>query len=105
MPFYALVESAVVSDGYRGTFELQGERLLLVQLQGERHLVENRCGHFGVPMERGEIRDGYVECPQHYMRFSLRDGSILNPERCDDCSPIRVFSLIEQNGWLGVDLP
>ncbi len=105
MAFVALAPASALHDGYRGTFEVGALRLLLIQVCGERFLVENRCGHFGVAIDGGEIHDGSIECPQHFMRFDLRSGVVLNPQHYADCDPIRVFALIERDGQLGLNLP
>ncbi|MCB1876230.1 MAG: Rieske (2Fe-2S) protein [Chromatiales bacterium] len=104
MSFHPLVRTEELHEGFRLVVELNELRLLLLQVDGETYLVENRCGHFGVPIDAGEISQGCITCPVHGMRFRLRDGAVDN-RPWEGCDPLRVFVLIEREGELGVELP
>ena len=54
--------------------EHRGLRLLVCNAGGEFVVVENRCSHQDQPLERGRIRNGYIICPVHGMRFRLKNG-------------------------------
>ena len=51
-----------------------GLKLLVCNSGGEFVVVENRCSHQDQPLERGRIRNGYIICPVHGMRFRLASG-------------------------------
>ena len=55
--------------------EYNGQRLLVCNSGGEFVVVENRCSHQNQPLERGRIRNGYIICPVHGMRFKLESGA------------------------------
>ena len=57
--------------------EHQGLRLLVCNSGGEFVVIENRCSHQDQPLERGRIRNGYIFCPVHGMRFRLATGEAL----------------------------
>ena len=55
-----------------------GERRLLVcRSKGKVHVVDNRCPHQGQPLTGGRVRNGFITCPVHGMRFRLEDGEAL----------------------------
>jgi len=53
---------------------LDGRELLVCNSQDEIHVVENRCSHQDQPLEGGRVRNGYILCPVHGMRFRLDNG-------------------------------
>ncbi len=54
--------------------ELGGWQLLVCNAGGEFYVVENRCSHQEKPLEGGRIRNGYIFCPVHGMRYKLDSG-------------------------------
>jgi 3-phenylpropionate/trans-cinnamate dioxygenase ferredoxin subunit len=54
--------------------ELDGVPLLVCNTGDDVVVVENRCSHQDQPLEGGRIRNGYIFCPIHGMRYKLSDG-------------------------------
>lgn len=54
---------------------VSGREILLVNIKGAIHAVENECPHQGSPMGGAVVKDSYISCPRHGYRFSLIDGS------------------------------
>ena len=77
-----------------GTLQLLAEGLLLLRHQGRLYCVENKCGHFGVPLADGEVRDGTIVCRQHGISFSLASGDVVN-RPWENCDRIRVYPVTE----------
>ncbi|MDD2897315.1 MAG: nitrite reductase (NAD(P)H) small subunit [Desulfuromonadaceae bacterium] len=55
-----------------------GRDILLVNIKGVIHAVENECPHQGSPMNAAIIKDGFISCPRHGYCFSLADGHCAN---------------------------
>jgi nitrite reductase (NADH) small subunit len=53
---------------------VSGQELLLVNLKGTIHALENECPHQGSPLTAAIVKDGYISCPRHGYRFNLTDG-------------------------------
>lgn len=71
--------------------------LLLIINKGKPHLIENKCGHFGVPLVvdgqvRGKLRDNEIVCAEHGISFDLVSGEIVN-RPYENCDPIKVFAI------------
>lgn len=82
----------IMQDSYAaGASFLQNESLLLVISQGRYHVIENKCGHFGVPLLNAELHENEIICAEHGISFDLDSGEIIN-RPYENCDPIKVFA-------------
>ena len=81
--------------------EHEGLKLLVCNSSGDFVVVENRCSHQDEPLERGRIRNGYLFCPVHGMRFKLENGEAVGQLTR---VPIRLFESRVQEGEIQVRL-
>ena len=70
------------------TVDLNGVSVLVCLSEGRFLAVENRCSHQDQPLAEGRIRNGYIFCPLHGMRFKLESGEAIGQLTR---KPIRVF--------------
>ena len=70
------------------TTEINGVSVLVCYTQGVFLAVENRCSHQNRLLADGRIRNGYIFCPLHGMRFRLSTGEAIG--QLTD-KPINVF--------------
>ena len=61
---------------------IAGKEILLVNVKGIIHAVENECPHQGSPLSAAVVKDGYLSCPRHGYRFSLTDGACAEHPEC-----------------------
>jgi nitrite reductase/ring-hydroxylating ferredoxin subunit len=54
--------------------EINGQQVLLINIKGTIHAVENECPHQGSPMQAGIVKDDHISCPRHGYRFQLDTG-------------------------------
>lgn len=78
--------------------------LLLIHHNDQFHLIENKCGHFGLPLSDGLLKDEEIICSQHGISFSLLTGEVVN-RPYENCDMIRVFKIIEQDMGLYLQEP
>ena len=76
--------------------------LLIINHNGKLYCLENKCGHFGLSMEAGEIQDHTIVCPHHGISFSLITGEVVN-RPYENCDALTVHELIEKEGDLFID--
>ncbi len=81
--------------------ELDGVSLLVCNTGDDVVVVENRCSHQDQPLEGGRIRNGYIFCPIHGMRYKLADGEAVGQLTR---VPINVFETRVENGDVQVRL-
>lgn len=91
MSFHALEQQSNLHDGYQRAFVINGVSVLLIQHAGRVYAVENKCGHFGVPLENGRVGNQRIRCTQHGAEFELATGKVTN-NVVANCDPLRVFN-------------
>lgn len=101
MAHHKLANKSELFDGYIKSFEIEGNKILLIQQAGKQYVIENKCGHFGVPLEKGLLKEKTITCKQHGIEFDLATGAIIDA-LWDDCDPVKIFTLLDENGVLGV---
>ncbi len=73
-------------------------RLLIVH-QGKYHVIENKCGHFGVPLSNGELRGNEIVCAEHGISFDLDTGEVVN-RPYENCDPIKILAIKKKGRML-----
>ena len=103
MQYYRLESLINLFDGYRKTFKVDDKHLLLLQVDGERYLVESLCPHRSHNLGHAEIQSGQITCPQHGYRFDLNNGQVLHASE-EPCRSLHCYELVYQGNELGVML-
>jgi nitrite reductase/ring-hydroxylating ferredoxin subunit len=75
---------------------IDGKQLLLINRNPNFYLVENKCGHFGIPLQTGCIEGEEIICSGHGISFSLETGEIVN-RPYETCDPIRTYEVVVQD--------
>ena len=75
--FQTVAVASDVPENAGLTVELDGISLLICRSGDEIVIVENRCSHQHQPLANGRIRNGYIFCPVHGMRFKLKTGEAI----------------------------
>jgi len=76
---------------------INNKDLLLIHQQSSFYLIENKCGHFGVPLSDAKIKNNEIICSHHGISFSLDTGLVVN-RPYENCDPIQLFTLSIENG-------
>lgn len=65
-------------DGEIMAVDMQGESILLANVDGQVYAISETCSHEGAPLSEGTLIDGTcLECPWHAGQFDLSDGSVI----------------------------
>lgn len=72
---------------------------LLIKHDNHYFCVEDKCGHFGISLAKGKVKDRKIICPQHYISFDLVSGDIVD-HLGEDCEPIKTVQVVESDGTL-----
>jgi nitrite reductase/ring-hydroxylating ferredoxin subunit len=59
--------------------EVAGEKVCVINIEGEFYAIDNVCTHEGGPLAEGTLEGYEVECPWHGSRFDVRTGEVINP--------------------------
>jgi nitrite reductase/ring-hydroxylating ferredoxin subunit len=101
--YYQLARFIDLCDGYRQLFQIDQHRLLLIQIDGQRHLIEATCPHRGHPLSEADIDGDTLRCALHSYRFALATGELLHATE-EPCRGLRHYQLVERDNSVGVFL-
>jgi toluene monooxygenase system ferredoxin subunit len=59
--------------------EIDGKKILLVNVAGTVCAFEDRCAHLGWPLSHGKLVGQELTCALHQWRYDARTGVGLNP--------------------------
>ena len=82
-------------------FEVDGRRLVLCNVEGTPHVLEDLCPHAGVTLSPGRLVGCVLECPFHGGKLDVRDGKPVAPPIR---RPVRTFAVRAAEGGLEVAL-
>lgn len=72
--------------------EVAGRLVALYRLGDAYFATDDLCTHAFARLSRGEVVDGYIECPAHFALFEIRTGKATGGQaNCDLATyPVRV---------------
>jgi 3-phenylpropionate/trans-cinnamate dioxygenase ferredoxin component len=59
--------------------DVDGTQIVVFNLEGEYHAIEDVCTHDGGQLTGGQVEGDEIVCPRHGARFSIRSGEALSP--------------------------
>lgn len=86
--FVRVAAAGEVPPGAVRAFDVEGTAILLCNVDGALHAIENVCTHDDAPLGRGRLLGAAIECPRHGARFDVRTGAVL---RMPAVAPVRCF--------------
>jgi 3-phenylpropionate/trans-cinnamate dioxygenase ferredoxin component len=63
-----------LAPGERRLVFVEGRSIVLFNLDGTLHAVDNACPHNGAALAGGQLEGSLLRCPAHGLRFDLRTG-------------------------------
>jgi nitrite reductase/ring-hydroxylating ferredoxin subunit len=115
-PATAVVEGKIFATN------VEGKTLLLTRTQGKVTAFSNKCPHVGLPLNKGKLQNGVIQCPFHGSRFDVRTGENLDwacalgglqmPKWSHALlsfgkkpAPLKMYEATEENGSVVVTIP
>lgn len=59
--------------------QVEGEQILLANVEGNYYAINNLCSHAEGPLSEGVFEGEEVECPWHGSRFNVTTGQVVRP--------------------------
>ncbi|ARN75797.1 Rieske (2Fe-2S) protein [Oceanicoccus sagamiensis] len=103
MRFYSLDKLINLHDGYRKVFKIDLYNLILLQVAGERYLLESTCPHRGHPISESDIDGSRLRCSLHGYQFDIATGELMVATEAP-CRGLKTYELIYQGTEIGVML-
>ena len=77
--FKKVAELSSLDDGEMIGVELDGENILIANVDGEIYAVSDLCTHEEVLLSWGWLDEKQVECSAHSSLFDITDGNVVGP--------------------------
>lgn len=74
----AVPTGRVPAPGQRALIEAEGKSLVLFNIGGQFHAIDDSCPHQGSSLCGGRLEGEVIQCCAHGLRFNLRTGYLLN---------------------------
>lgn len=88
-----------LAPGQWRVVDVDGARIVVFNLDGEYHAIEDVCTHDGGQLTGGQVEDDQIECPRHGARFCIRTGDALTAPAYE---PVATFPVRVENGEIQV---
>ena len=88
--FIKVAQVSEIRPGEMIAVEVENEQVLLVNVDGNIHAVDDICSHAYASLSEGDLRGEEVECPLHGGAFNAVTGAPTNPPANE---PLRVYSV------------
>lgn len=75
--FIRVARSDEIRPGEKRIVEVDGELVVVVNLDGQFYAFDDVCTHDGGPLGEGKLEDGQIVCPRHGAHFDVRTGAAL----------------------------
>lgn len=77
--FAAIADEGDLWDGEMESYDLDGQEILLIRLDGEYHAYDGVCPHQSTSLSTGMLDEGLLTCSAHEWEFDARTGLGVNP--------------------------
>ncbi|MDC0000237.1 Rieske 2Fe-2S domain-containing protein [Porticoccaceae bacterium] len=72
-----LIPATDITDNQTVAVSLEDKNILICKANGDYYAVDNQCTHQRAELTGGRIRNCFLACPLHGVRFDLRTGKPL----------------------------
>ncbi|WP_233806117.1 Rieske (2Fe-2S) protein [Paraburkholderia sp. HP33-1] len=63
-----------LAPGQRKLAFIDGRSIVLFNIEGRLHAIDNACPHNGAALAGGQLEGCVLRCPAHGLRFDVRTG-------------------------------
>ena len=89
-----------VTPGTTHKVTVDGENVLLCNVDGTLYAIEDACTHDGGELDQGELEDCRIMCPRHGAYFDVRTGAALT---LPAILPVRTYPVRTEGDDIFVD--
>lgn len=100
--FTEVAKTTEVAPGDKKVVVLEGERYVLVNLDGEFAAILDECGHAMGLLSKGKLEGDVIVCPRHFARYDLRTGALVDGPLADD---VPVCEVVVEEGTIYLKPP
>jgi 3-phenylpropionate/trans-cinnamate dioxygenase ferredoxin subunit len=93
---------SAVPEGEARGFEVEGEEIVLCNVDGEIYALQGMCTHEDLPLDGGEVEGGVLTCEWHGAAFDVCSGAA---RTLPATRPLRTFETRVEGGRIHVVFP
>jgi len=97
-----VAEISELSPGKAKMVEVEGMRIVLIQLDNGYYAIDDTCTHEEVSLSDGYIEGEEIECPEHGSRFNIKTGAVLN---LPAVFPVRTYKVTVEGNDISILFP
>ena len=79
MSEYRIANASKIAPGTTRFERVDGNEILLCNVDGTIYAIEDVCSHDGAPLDQGCLEGNCIVCPRHGATFDVRSGAVLTP--------------------------
>ena len=88
--FVKVAQVSEIKPGEMISVEVDNEQVLLANVNGSIHAVDDICSHAYASLSEGDLNGQEVECPLHGGSFNVTTGEAVSPPAD---GPVRVYKV------------
>jgi 3-phenylpropionate/trans-cinnamate dioxygenase ferredoxin subunit len=96
-----IARKSEIADGATKRVEVDGQSVLLCNVEGEIFAIEDVCTHDGGPLDEGELMGDRIMCPRHGAFFDVKSGAALT---LPAIVPVQTYKVRTDGDAIFVDL-
>ena len=77
--FVKVGESKDIGSSTMKAVDVAGEKVCIINIEGNYYAIGNVCTHMGGPLNEGTLEGFEVQCPWHGSKFDVRTGEPTKP--------------------------
>ena len=77
--FVKVAESKDIGPSSMKAVDVAGEKVCIINVEGNFYAIGNVCTHVGGPLNEGTLEGFEVECPWHGSKFDVKTGEPTKP--------------------------
>ncbi len=74
MAYMKVAETSELGEGKMKIVDAGGTKVLLANVGGSYHAINNTCTHMGGSLGEGTLEGNIVQCPRHGSKFDVTTG-------------------------------
>ena len=100
--FVKVAQTDELQPGQMKAVDVGDDRVLIVNLNGSYHAMDDTCSHAFAALSEGDIAGGEIECPLHGATFDIATGEALSPPASQ---PLTLYQVRVEDGDILVAPP
>ena len=77
MQYVKVLRSDELKEGEKRKITIGKNTLLLTNVNGDYHAIDDRCPHMGGSLYEGVLNGDTIKCPKHGTMFDVRNGKVV----------------------------